>query len=114
MKIILAVILSVSIWGGVFSQTPDSPVAYTGDSVKDKDSDDEPEYSIFPNPSSNFIKVRSKGTPPDAVSIHDIAGTKLMEDRSGRAMNIYSLPKGIYFVYVRTGNRTEKIRFEKL
>lgn len=84
------------------------------DTIEEKETAVKSIYSIFPNPSSNFIKIRSTGAAPDAVSIHDVAGTKLMEDRDGRALNVYSLPRGIYSVHVRSGNRVEKIRFEKL
>ncbi|MBL0308204.1 MAG: T9SS type A sorting domain-containing protein [Bacteroidetes bacterium] len=97
------------------AQTSQSqPLAYKTDSSKKKSNHKDAEFSIFPNASSNFIKIRSTGAPPDAISVHDIAGTKLMEDKSGRVLSIYSLPQGIYFVYVRLGNKTEKIRFEKL
>lgn len=113
-KIFYSILISLSFTMAA-GQSPQSIAGMDKtDTVEEKESAEKSIYSIFPNPSSNFIKIRSKGAPPDAVSIHDVAGTKLMEDRDGRALNVYSLPRGIYTVHVRSGNRVEKIRFEKL
>jgi hypothetical protein len=70
-------------------------------SVEDVFGDD---FGIYPNPAHDVVQISSKATI-DTVEIFDIIGKKMMEfsDVSNNTINISNLPKGVYFVQLKSG-----------
>ena len=54
------------------------------------------EWTIYPNPASNYISVDAKGE----VSIYDLCGKLVLQTNDASRMDVSSLPNGMYFVKV--------------
>lgn len=74
-------------------------------------------FDVYPNPSNDFITIKSNGILSDlSVSIYNTLGT-LMKDvgyiNNTNKVNITNLPSGIYFITISKGNTLERIKFLK-
>jgi hypothetical protein len=56
------------------------------------------EFSIFPNPAVDCIRLSLK--EPARIEIYDLSGRKLLETPAGRSVNVDLLPAGIYLLRV--------------
>ena len=78
---------------------------------------DDAQFSIYPNPVSDFIKITSgsKGLENATVEIYDALG-KLCRSAilSGQQINVQNFEKGIYFVKVRNGDLSSTKKFIKI
>ncbi len=72
-------------------------------------------FTIFPNPAGNFIHIRFKGSFY-LTGIYNSQGTLILKPQNGftKKINIQSLPKGLYFLVFRTGQKHCIKRFIKL
>ena len=69
-------------------------------------------YSFFPNPASTEIQINTN-EPIDGFTIRDIAGRTLMVKGNPalkETIDVSSLPRGLYLLELRSGNKraTEK------
>lgn len=60
-------------------------------------------FSIYPNPSSEFINILSN-QPVEKVEIYDINGRLLMEISNTSFINVTDLQSGIYFIQVNSNS----------
>lgn len=93
-KILLVIpilFLAIALHSQVVSKQAATPVAKTTTSKST--------LNIFPNPATNFIKIKSvKGV--SAVIIYNLIGRKIKQYKAekGKAYSITELPKGMYLV----------------
>lgn len=62
--------------------------------------------SIFPNPSTGVVNLRASANL-SSVQVVNILGEQMLElklDKSSTSINLSKLPKGMYFINVRSGN----------
>lgn len=83
-------------------------------SVTEKDAISLSDFSIYPNPASNVLNVRSFNTVADAVVLRDVAGKVVLNKNltnSNESFDISNLKPGIYLVQIQTGNNllTQKL-----
>jgi hypothetical protein len=71
---------------------------------------DEPSFTMYPNPATNLLHIQLKeSASPTVIEIYDITGKALMnittsEKQAKQSIDISELKRGIYFVYVQSGN----------
>lgn len=67
------------------------------------------QMSIYPNPASGKITIDAKGI--QSVKITDLAGKTVLDQPTSGAVNVASLPAGIYMVHAttETGNAQQKL-----
>lgn len=76
-------------------------------SVTEKNAVSLTDFSIYPNPASNALNIRSFNTPADAVVLRDVAGKVVLNKKvnsSNESFNISDLKPGIYLVQIQSGN----------
>ena len=63
--------------------------------------------SVFPNPTGNHLNILGLPSGPASVSLFNIQGKEVMKKYNGTesALEISSLPKGLYHIYVESGKR---------
>ena len=76
-------------------------------------------FSIFPNPSSGIVHLRSALNADVAIRFHNILGqlvidNVLLERKAFKSLDISDLNKGVYFVELRNKNTGELIAIEKI
>mgnify|MGYP003639615077 FL=1 len=63
-------------------------------------------FSIYPNPSSNVINIRTDETI-DKTQLYNTLGQLILnKDRNTKQLNIYSIKSGIYILKIYSGNKT--------
>ncbi|MCX6154325.1 MAG: T9SS type A sorting domain-containing protein [Candidatus Kapabacteria bacterium] len=80
----------------------------TKDNSKDVNDNYVTAVSIFPNPASDYLNIKSK--EDFSLSIFDEFAEKIMEISNQTKIDISHLSKGIYFCKLRKMNQTENIR----
>ena len=73
---------------------------------------------VYPNPASDFINVSLLGNTcgKGTLQVVDMKGTVLIEEvlnRNLQQINIARLPKGVYMLKVKNGNKTTSSKFVK-
>jgi len=73
---------------------------------------------VYPNPASNFINVSLLGNTSGkgTLQVVDMKGTVLIEEvlnRNLQQINIARLPKGVYMLKVKNGDKTTSSKFVK-
>lgn len=67
------------------------------------------DFTLFPNPTSETFELRWSGEDFTALTIRDVAGRTVQTETLGRTqaatISVLSLPPGIYFVTLQTGDR---------
>lgn len=63
------------------------------------------EFTIYPNPTSDYIYVRSK-SKIDGVEIFDMNGRKVNAELLNDKINIQQLPSAFYLMKITTGDKT--------
>jgi aminopeptidase N len=73
-----------------------------------------PSFEIYPNPAAGYVNLR--GTQLDEMALFDLAGTRLFDLALQRNVQVQrvdlpALPKGMYMMRLRAGNRffTQKL-----
>jgi len=72
--------------------------------------------TIFPNPSSSFINIKSLNYPIDAISIYNLQGAlikTLSPNSASSSINIENLSDGIYVINVQNLKQTKNFKFIK-
>lgn len=66
-------------------------------------------FTLYPNPSSDYFKVRTKNNDNLSITIFDINGTKIknVNVKSESEIKINNLPKGIYIIHIDNGIQKE-------
>lgn len=73
-------------------------------------------YNLFPNPASGTVTIATPSTENKTVAIYNLSGQKMNMIRSNEQMvtvNISSLPQGVYYAYIVSGNHTHIMSFIK-
>jgi len=74
---------------------------------------------IFPNPANDYIQLVYDATGPVDIHIYDTSGKLVYSELTGESgfskhmVDISALESGIYFVNVRSGNKTGSLKFIK-
>lgn len=69
----------------------------------------ENQFSLFPNPATNYINVTSKNAGEIAVAIYDVLGKRVLNTTATNRVNITSLNAGVYIVKIsQNGLETTK------
>lgn len=66
---------------------------------------------IYPNPTSNFIKIQNAGTV-DFVRIFDLSG-KMVKETKASDIDVRSLSAGQYILNIHSGNEITSQKFIK-
>ncbi|WP_312556219.1 T9SS type A sorting domain-containing protein [Empedobacter brevis] len=66
-------------------------------------------YTIYPNPSSDYFKIRAKNNDNLSIIIFDISGKKIktVNVKTESEIKINHLPKGIYIIHIDNGKQKE-------
>lgn len=68
------------------------------------DSNTESEYTIYPNPTNNFVTIQSINQPLNSIEIYDTQGKLLFSEKNTnlnqKSINLSSFTKGVYFLIV--------------
>jgi len=70
--------------------------------------------SIYPNPASTQLFIKTTNFQPLSLTIYDMGGRKVTGGRFMPQMDISALASGLYFVEIANDNVTERRRFVKL
>ncbi|MGZ4035193.1 MAG: T9SS type A sorting domain-containing protein [Bacteroidia bacterium] len=73
----------------------------------------EKSITIFPNPSSGNLTIRSNLTGDINVEINNLLGEKIVQlilNSSQTSIDLSTFPKGLYFLKAKSGNITESIQ----
>lgn len=63
------------------------------------------DFSVYPNPSSDVVFVRTNATL-ETVALYDTLGKKVYESTDTASINVASFAKGVYFLTVNSANGT--------
>ena len=73
------------------------------------------QITLYPNPSSNVLKINYKNIIPDSFSIFDINGrtikTKPIIDESDLIIDVSSYEKGLYFISIKSSEKVNNLKF---
>ncbi len=62
--------------------------------------------SIYPNPATSFINVKTSTSGEKAVTIYEVSGKKVIELTTAQPIDVSNLSAGIYLVKVTEANRS--------
>jgi hypothetical protein len=73
--------------------------------------------NCFPNPASDYIEISTIPSETSKIYIYNILGEIVKSESihpmtASHRMNIENLPKGTYFMTIKSGNKTETKKFE--
>lgn len=72
------------------------------------------EFSIYPNPSSDFINFKGNFSKTIEYSIADVSGrTFLKSTTTGNQLDVRNLSKGVYILNLKIENQTKTFKFIK-
>lgn len=71
------------------------------------------DWIVYPNPTSDFIHIRSSNLPIEKVFIFDLSGKLLMTDRS-KSINVGHLPSATYIITLHTRAGLKSLKFIKI
>lgn len=69
---------------------------------------------LYPNPTTGTLHLQADGFTPDVITIYDLSGQKLREEKYYPTINIQTLSTGFYFIEVRAGENVVRKRFVKM
>ena len=98
-------------WNTVTSLT-----SWTGVSgVLANDNFEKTNFSIYPNPANDKIFIQNNDdSSVENVAVFDISGKKILEQNNNfTSINIQNLETGIYFLQIKSDNKTSQIKFIK-
>lgn len=70
-------------------------------------------YSIFPNPTQDFLIIDAPATQPFQVSISDLMGRTLVRETNQNRIEVSNLTKGVYLMTIIQGPQTTTLKFLK-
>ena len=76
------------------------------------------EIHLFPNPASTFLKIRTSKAIQAKITLYNLAGQKVMEQKESLILNEKSIPvqhlsSGIYYIYIATEDDQKVLKFIK-
>ena len=72
----------------------------------------EREVTIFPNPASQLINIKlNEGLKGETLSIFNVNGQQVFKSTFRESIDISGLPKGLYFVKIKSGGKYYNSRF---
>ena len=71
-------------------------------------------FSLFPNPATNELIIRASNFNPETVTIYDISGQKIVEQKFNTRIDIGRLSSGMYLIELKSGNAVVRKKFTKL
>jgi hypothetical protein len=73
------------------------------------------EFSVFPNPTSDFLEIQSNEIEFDQIEIISLKGDILLKQEilTSSRIDVSSLPNGFYFLQLSNSNLTVSRKFEK-
>jgi len=85
----------------------------TGATLSDKDFEIAFDFSIYPNPASDIINIKSISTI-DTIEMFDLLGKQVLVTEQTEQIKVNDLPSGVYLlkVYSDKGNMTKKVVIE--
>ena len=98
-------------WNTVTSLT-----SWTGVSgVLANDNFEKTNFSIYPNPANDKIFIQNNDdSSVENIIVFDISGKKILEQNNNfTSINIQNLETGIYFLQIKSDNKTSQIKFIK-
>ena len=99
-------------WGGFFPITcpkPEEPVEDTVDNGIARVRDLSEEVTVYPNPTRDWVEVRSEGSEVLGVTVYDMRGQVVHREEATRRhgrVSIGALPNGVYMMKVETDRGT--------
>jgi hypothetical protein len=73
-----------------------------------------PQVQLFPNPSSGMMTIRVTDFRPDAITIYDVNGQKVDEEKFNSQLDVSRLDPGIYMIEIKNDQATARSRFVKM
>ena len=72
-------------------------------------------FFVYPNPATSFLSIQNhENIQIDKVTIFDISGKKILEQNNNfNSINIQNLESGIYFLQIKSDDKTAQIKFIK-
>ncbi|MCB0700757.1 MAG: T9SS type A sorting domain-containing protein [Chitinophagales bacterium] len=73
-------------------------------------------FEIYPNPTNETVNIQYNGQKAAGYSIHNIIGKKLISgslQQESTAVNISSLPKGVYIINLIAGEKRQTLKLYK-
>jgi hypothetical protein len=64
-----------------------------------------PNIEIYPNPATDYFKIKTD-CKIELVSVYNVMGRKIIISKNGGYYNLTNIPKGLYFVEIKTSNGT--------
>ena len=84
---------------------------YEGTGVKEKFSNNDDIFTLYPNPTTEFVNMNSEA---QRVFIYNINGKLVMQTTNTNVINVSSLPKGIYIIQAQLNNKIQTGKFIKM
>ncbi len=72
-----------------------------------------PAISIYPNPATQQLFIAATGFVPEWLTVYDISGKKVAEQKFASQLDVSKLITGMYFIELRNANVVERSRFVK-
>jgi len=87
-----------------------------GFEVSVKDIKDGSTVSVWPNPGQGLFRIQAKG-PVEIMGLKDVLGKSVLFEETrtenGLLVNLDRVPKGLYFVTLKEGNKETTLRLVK-
>lgn len=94
----------------------DAAVKWINENTDIEDDNKVDGISIFPNPARDYIEITLKPSEVSAINIYNILGEIVMSVGKGRDLSakidVSTLLQGIYYLTIKSGNKTETTKFE--
>ena len=72
------------------------------------------ELSLYPNPASELVNIKTNGNQIKNITIHNLLGQTVLtatgNETSEQSMNISTLSSGTYLVVIATDAKTETVK----
>lgn len=72
------------------------------------------QVQIFPNPASSLLTIKVTDIRPELISVYDVDGQKVDEEKFNTQLDISKLSPGLYLIEVKNAQTTARSRFLKM
>lgn len=98
----------ITIAGTTISTVPQVPAG-----IRENGAWDAGQVNVFPNPTTGILTIQTGGFAPSLVSVYDMSGRKVREEKFVKRIDVSGLLPGIYFVELSDGGELVRRRFVK-
>jgi hypothetical protein len=70
------------------------------------------EFSIYPNPTKDFLSINSNQNPVN-IAIYNVLGKKILSASTSNKIDVKSLPNGVYVIRIKDGLQEVRKKFIK-